>query len=144
MCNNSKIYLRDGFMEVKFTSAKKGQAVVETALVLPIVILILMGIIDFGIMFNNYIVLSNASRECARKAAVGGTDTEIMGLANDLTSTMDLAKRSVTIYPSEALRKKGEQVTITVKYENVLITPVISAILNKSIHLEAKTVMRVE
>lgn len=131
-------------MELKFTSAKRGQAVVETALVLPIVILILMGIIDFGLMFNNYIVLSNASRECARKAAVGGTDTEIISLANDLTRTMNSSKRSITIYPSEYYRKKGEQVSITVEYDNVLITPVISAILNKSVHLKAKTVMRVE
>ncbi len=131
-------------MDVKITSSKRGQAVVETALVLPIVVLILMGIVDFGIMFNNYIVLSNASRECARKAAVGGTDTDIVSLANDLTNTMDSGKRSITIYPPESYRKKGEQVTITVEYDNVLITPVISAILNKSVHLKAKTVMRVE
>ncbi|MDP4182990.1 MAG: pilus assembly protein [Bacillota bacterium] len=123
---------------------KQGQAIVETALVLPIVLLILMGIIDFGLMFNNYLVLNNASREGARKAAVGGSDVEISSLVTDLTSNMDGSKLSMTIYPSESLRKRGDQVSVTVEYDNVLITPVISALLNKKIHLKAKTVMRVE
>ncbi|HPD01593.1 MAG TPA: TadE/TadG family type IV pilus assembly protein, partial [Acetivibrio sp.] len=42
---------------------------VETALILPIVVLLLTGIIDFGILFNNYLVITNASREAARNAA---------------------------------------------------------------------------
>ncbi|MEQ8198647.1 MAG: TadE family protein, partial [Clostridiaceae bacterium] len=38
---------------------------VETALVLPIIILIVFGIIEFGRILNTYIVLTNASREGA-------------------------------------------------------------------------------
>ena len=53
---------------------KKGQYQVETAIVLPLVLLLLMGIVDFGFLFNNYIVISNASREAARKGSLGGTD----------------------------------------------------------------------
>ncbi len=47
-----------------------GQAIVEFALVLPILMAILLGIIQFGIIFNNYITLTDATRAGARKAAV--------------------------------------------------------------------------
>ena len=49
---------------------ERGQAIVEFALVLPILMAILLGIIQFGIIFNNYITLTDATRAGARKAAV--------------------------------------------------------------------------
>jgi len=42
----------------------------EFALVLPILALLLFGVIQFGIVFNNYITLTDATRAGARKAAV--------------------------------------------------------------------------
>lgn len=43
----------------------------EFALVLPILALLLFGVIQFGIAFNNYITLTDAVRAGARKGAVG-------------------------------------------------------------------------
>ncbi len=123
---------------------QKGQSVVETALILPIIILILMGIIDFGLMFNNYLVISNAAREGARNAAVGASDLSVNNMILSMTSSLDHTKMKTTIYPSESLRKSGEEVTVTIEYENKLFTPVISAILPDPLHLKTKTVMRME
>jgi Flp pilus assembly protein TadG len=125
-------------------SGKKGQAMVETALILPIIILILMGIIDFGLMFNNYLVINNAAREGARNAAVGSSDTDIKSMIMNMTTSLDQSELTTTIYPSESLRKKGDEVTVTVEYNNRLITPVISAIVPNPLHITAKTVMRIE
>jgi Flp pilus assembly protein TadG len=47
-----------------------GQTLVEFALVLPLLALLLFGIIQFGIVFNNYVTLTDAVRAGARKAAV--------------------------------------------------------------------------
>jgi Flp pilus assembly protein TadG len=47
-----------------------GQAAAEFALVLPILVAILLGIAQFGIAYNNYITLTDATRAGARKAAV--------------------------------------------------------------------------
>jgi Flp pilus assembly protein TadG len=47
-----------------------GQAVVEFALVLPILLLILLGIIQFGSVFRDYIALTDATRVGARQASV--------------------------------------------------------------------------
>ena len=43
---------------------------VEFAIVLPVLCLLLFGVIQFGILFNNYITLTDAVRAGARKAAV--------------------------------------------------------------------------
>lgn len=87
-------------------AGQKGQSIVETALILPIIILILTGIIDFGLMFNNYLVITNASREAARNAAVGATDAEIAVMVANMTTSLNSSKLSTTIYPGQALRKK--------------------------------------
>lgn len=128
----------------KYLTDKKGQAIVETALILPIIILILTGIIDFGLLFNNYLVITNASREAARNAAIGATDSEIISLVESMTSTLDKSKLVTTISPNQALRKKGNEVSITVSYNNVMFTPVISSILPNPMIIKTKTVMRME
>jgi Flp pilus assembly protein TadG len=123
----------------------RGQSMVETALVLPIIILLLVAIIDFGLLFNNYIVLSNATREAARKAAVGATDTVISETVASLTGTLDQTKLVLTITPAASLRKHGVEVTVLAEYENLLITPIIGAFFEGgSAELASKTVMRVE
>jgi Flp pilus assembly protein TadG len=45
--------------------ARRGQSIVELALALPLLMLILLGTIDLGMMFHDYIQLRNASREGA-------------------------------------------------------------------------------
>ena len=50
--------------------SQKGQAMTEFALVLPIMAFLLFAVIQFGIAFNNYITLTDATRAGARKAAV--------------------------------------------------------------------------
>jgi hypothetical protein len=46
--------------------AQHGQAVIEMALTLPLLLLIVFGIFDFGFMFQQYEVVTNAAREAAR------------------------------------------------------------------------------
>jgi Flp pilus assembly protein TadG len=57
-------------MKRKDIRDQEGQAMTEFAIVLPIFVLLLFGIIQFGITFNNYITLTDAARAGARKAAV--------------------------------------------------------------------------
>jgi len=50
-----------------------GQSMAEFALVLPILAFVLFAVIQFGIAFNNYITLTDATRAGARKAAASTT-----------------------------------------------------------------------
>jgi len=49
---------------------ERGQAIVELALTLPLLMLILLGVFDFGLMFQQYEVVTNAAREGARLAVL--------------------------------------------------------------------------
>jgi len=125
-------------------SKRNGQSLVETALVLPIILLILTGIIDFGMLLNNYSIIMNASREGARLAAIGCEDDEIKERVKEITSSLKQSNLTSEIYPSQSMRKKGKEVTVTVGYNYSFITPVVSAVMPGPLYIEGKTVMRVE
>jgi Flp pilus assembly protein TadG len=75
-------------MRARRTGAKEAGAVaVEFALVLPILLLVVFGIIDFGRMLNAQISLTQAAREGARWAALGqsGVPARVTAAAPGLT-----------------------------------------------------------
>src|SRR5258707_803770 len=59
-------------MKYHSSRTRKGQGLVEFALVMPILLLILMGVIDFGWMLFNYSQLYNGLRDGLRYASVPG------------------------------------------------------------------------
>jgi Flp pilus assembly protein TadG len=63
---------------IKRLRAENGQAIVELAFVLPIVLLLLFGIIDFGLALNNQNQDTNIANIAVREAAVVGTTTYAM------------------------------------------------------------------
>src|ERR1700743_2083620 len=52
-----------------------GQAMVEMALALPVLLLVLTGIFTFGLAFNNYLLLTEATSIGARTLAISRGDT---------------------------------------------------------------------
>jgi Flp pilus assembly protein TadG len=52
------------------TDGERGQATVELALVLPILCILLLAVVQFGVAFNHYLTLTDAVRAGARQAAV--------------------------------------------------------------------------
>lgn len=123
---------------------KKGQALVEMAFVLPLLLLILMGIVEFGRIFNAHLIITNASREGARYAAVHSTDAEIEAVIDNLTSTLDQNNLTLTITPSFANRTSGSTVEVRIDYDIDIIAPLISAVIPDPFRITAYTVMRVE
>jgi Flp pilus assembly protein TadG len=59
---------------------QEGQAMVEFALVIPLLLLLIFGIVQFGILFNNYLTLTDAVRAGARQAAVSRTLPDPVGV----------------------------------------------------------------
>jgi Flp pilus assembly protein TadG len=58
------------------TRPHRGQAVMETALVLPILLVLMFGIAEFGLYMYDYVQAANCAREAARRAAVRHPDAE--------------------------------------------------------------------
>lgn len=70
-------------------SGEKGQALVEFALLLPVFLLIVLGIVDFGFLFSTWINTTHGAREGARAAAVGDTFDEIKKVVEKRTLWAD-------------------------------------------------------
>ncbi|HET7704350.1 MAG TPA: TadE/TadG family type IV pilus assembly protein [Candidatus Limnocylindrales bacterium] len=63
---------------------ERGQSLVEFALVLMPLFLILLGIIQFGFIFNTYVTMTNAARDAARLGTVYVYDRTLTKAQNDL------------------------------------------------------------
>jgi Flp pilus assembly protein TadG len=96
-----------------------GQAAAEMALVLPILVALLLGIAQFGIAYNNYITLTDATRAGARKAAVsrfigdGGASAKQTVL--DAASNLNSPPLAVTV-TADNWTVPGGDVTVTATY----------------------------
>lgn len=98
---------------------EEGQALVEFALVIPLFMMLLLGILQFGIIFNNYITLTDAARAGSRVAAVSRLDAcptcVTKSAVEDAVSGLDKSKLEVEV-AAGAGWTPGEQVTVTARY----------------------------
>ncbi len=123
----------------------KGQSLVETAIILPVVLLLVMAIIDFGLLFNNYILISNASREGARKAALGGTDIEVRQTVLNMTTTLKVTNMDIRVTEPDGSRDHGKTIIVSINYKSELITPLIDKFFPGGVaELKSASTMRIE
>jgi Flp pilus assembly protein TadG len=64
--------------------SERGQSLVEFSLILMPLFLILLGIIQFGFIFNTYVTMTNAARDAARLGTVYVYDRTLTKAQNDL------------------------------------------------------------
>lgn len=128
----------------KLIKDKRGQALVELALVLPLLILLVMGTMEFGRVFHSYLIITNASREGARTGIIGKTDAEIITKVKDVAASLGLTDSQISITPDQSLRTRGVPLTVKVDYSVSLVTPVLDALVTNPFPLTASTTMRVE
>lgn len=67
---------------------ERGAAAVEFALVLPVLIIILVGVIDFGMVTNAQAIVANAARDGARVASMGGDEATSCDAAVTAATTL--------------------------------------------------------
>jgi Flp pilus assembly protein TadG len=100
---------------------ERGSAAVEFALVLPVLLLLIFGIIDFGRMLAAKITLTEAAREGARATALISADA---GRARVAAATTDLdpaVTADITDCPTQA--GAADDATAIVRYHFTFITP---------------------
>lgn len=112
---------------------ERGSSLVEFALVLPLLLLVFAGIVDFGFLFQRYEVVTNAAREGARLAVLPGyssadVDARVRdyireGLGGDAATVArtTVALDSVQITPGVGAKFNGARVTVTFKYDYLLL-----------------------
>jgi Flp pilus assembly protein TadG len=101
------------------TKRQQGQTMTEFALVLPLLALLLFGVIQFGIVFHQYVTLTDAVRAAARQGAVSrlvsNPEDAVEDRVREAASGLDQAKLDVDVDFEPAL-EKGADVTVTATY----------------------------
>ena len=116
---------------------------VELALILPVLLLILAGTIEFGRVLNQYLVVTAAAREGARAAVVGDADAEVAATVREAAASIDGGNLTISISPAN--RPRGTAVTVTVTNPVQIITPLISAFFPQNpLPVQGQVIMRME
>ena len=126
---------------------ERGAAAVEFGIILPVLMLILFGIIEFGMIMFSREVITNASREGARAGIVQSATKPTTGqiqtvVTNYLTGT-GINPATVTIAVAGAGLTAPNTLSVTVTYPYQFFAPAILG-LGTSITLTGQTVMRQE
>ncbi|MFN8025856.1 MAG: TadE family protein [Acidimicrobiia bacterium] len=145
---------------------ERGAALVEMAIILPIFVILIFGLLEFGITYNSYISLRQGTREAARQAAVGNfgstTSCSLTGLSGapstDMQKLMCLAKSQAGLsysstrvkvlsgnsdFSSAGTFTKGDSIIVCTEYPVDSAAKFISPLLGGAV-LKTKTAMRIE
>ncbi len=109
-------------IRIRRKNGEKGQALAEFALLIPIFLILLFAIVDFGMGFYSWITVTNSAREGARLGAVAATQQDII---DRVYQTSDLPNESsnMTVTVTNAQGQPGDSVVVQVDYDYDLITP---------------------
>ena len=144
-------------MSRRFSGAR-GAAIIETALTLPLILLVSVGIFEFGRVFETWQVMVNAAREGARVAVLpnptaGAADARVRSYLELGALTYDNSV-GVTITPVQvslgaAGNASASRVTVTYPFSFMVLQPVARLVVGNStaggaITLTASATMRNE
>jgi Flp pilus assembly protein TadG len=138
-------------MKVK-SEGQNGAAVVEFAIVLPILLLLLFGIIEMGFAIYDKTMITHASREGARAGVIYRvppvTDEEIINVVNSYLGTSLITfngSPSPTVTVTRSGSNPGDELKVTVAFTySSLILPDLVETLDREFDLTAETTMRME
>jgi Flp pilus assembly protein TadG len=115
-----------------------GAELVEFALVLPVLLILIVGVADFALLFQSYLVTTNAAREGARLAVLPGYDANDYLTVRTRVATYlgaggasGTAVTNVSPVPIDlggGLTGSGVQVTLTYTHSFLFIGPVMGLI----------------
>lgn len=121
----------------------EGASAVEMAIVMPVLLLLICGIMDFGHIYYQLHTVNAAAREGARKTAVSqNLPTAVTDTTNFIQTNYN-SQFQVNVVPSPPV--SGQNVTVTVTHSVNIITPIISCLFPSNPYtVTGTTVMRVE
>ena len=104
---------------VKRLQNENGQALTEFAVIIPMLALVLFGVIQFGIVFNNYLTVTDAARAGARKGAVSINEADpaaaAASAAYDSAENLDPGDLDVAVAADPGW-EHGAEVSVSVSY----------------------------
>jgi len=126
-------------------NADRGQALVEMALILPVLILLAMATIDVGRVFSGYLSITNAAREGAAYAARHPNDANLSSdVTNAVTTELNgqIPNAPTVSVDLPAGWTAGSQVTVTVTTTFPLLTTAVFSPASLSLHSQASMMVQ--
>lgn len=107
-------------------TSERGAVAVEFALLAPVLVMLLLGIMEFGRAYNVQTTLTNAAREGVRVMAIGNKESDALTATTNASGTLSpkLVNSDITFAfqtippttPAPTSCAPGSQVTVTIKY----------------------------
>lgn len=95
---------------------RRGAAAVEFAVVLPVFVLLVFGMIEYGRMVMVQQVITNASREGARRAVLdGATTSSVQTSVTSYLTGASINGGSAVVNPNPTTAAAGDPITVTVR-----------------------------
>jgi Flp pilus assembly protein TadG len=106
-------------MMTRTTRTDRGAALVEFAMILPILILLVFGVIEFGRGYHTKSTLTHAARESVRVAALDSGDP----VSTARNAAPNLNAGAITVTVSSDPCTLGDPVTVTLEYDHIYDIP---------------------
>lgn len=129
---------------IKLKSDDRGQGIVEFALVVPVLIILILGMIEFGWVLNGQISLNSAVREGARAGAVydkSDLAAKVSSVVIENTESSGLIINSTTAYIEMDAHNLPKNVVVE---SNASLKPIVGLFFKESVSIRAKAIMRKE
>ena len=115
----------------RLRKSEDGAELIEMAIVLPLLMLLIMGMVDFGFLFQRYVVLTNAAAEGARVASLPGysagdatTRVQAYAVNGGVSGAVNVAVAPVSLPGTNGGSWPASQVTVTHVYTYQYIGPI--------------------
>ena len=102
--------------------SERGAVAVEFAILLPLLLMLVMGTIEFGRAYNAQITLTNAARDGVRVMAIAKSPADARTAARTAAAAVSVSIPDSDITLSTTVCPTGDQVTLTIKYNLSTIT----------------------
>ena len=119
----------------------EGQATLEAALAMPIVLLALLLIVQVGIVVRDALALDQAAREGVRTMAVTASPDDARDRVRSAAGPLDAGRITITTSSSG---KRGDDASVDLSYIEELRIPIVSRFLELHLPLRAGATMRLE
>jgi Flp pilus assembly protein TadG len=109
--------------------AERGQSLLELAILLPVLLIILLGILDVGRLYMTMVAIHDAAAEGASYAASYPSRTsQIQQRAAESSTALTTIDPAMVVITYGGSQSSGQPITVTVNYDYDLLTPLLSAI----------------
>jgi Flp pilus assembly protein TadG len=116
---------------------QRGNALIETAITIPIVLFVCVAIFEFGRAYQTWQVLTNAAREGARIAViVGNTDQQVKDAVSNYLTNGNITKPASAVVNIDRNEPMGDntasRVTISYPFDFIMLNPVAKLVVKTS------------